>query len=87
MVKGITIEFLAADRSTLLEEDLGPAVLIVQPLGMSIGLLESTFLSIQRGLERARIDEKEAIVLSDLLTVVEVNTLQVTGNTARTSTV
>ena len=62
VVKSVAIKFLAADRPSLLEKDLGPAVFVIQPPGMCLRLLECALLAVQRGLERSRIDQEKEIV-------------------------
>ena len=40
VVEGVAVVLLPADRPALVVEDLGPAILVVQPLGVRLGLLE-----------------------------------------------
>src|SRR5208282_4396880 len=80
MIEGVAIKFLPADRPSLLEENLGTAVLVIQPFGVRFGLLECSLLSVQRGLERTRIDQEERLVLPHFLTIVEIDALQVSGD-------
>ena len=87
VIEGVAIKFLTADRPSLLEENLGTVVLVIQPFGVRLGLLKCSFLSVQRGLERTRIDQEEQLVLPHFLTIVEIDALQVSGDPARTSTV
>src|SRR5208283_2030085 len=75
VVEGVAIEFLPADRPSLLEEKLGPVVLVIEPFRMRVGLLESSLLSVQRGLERTRIDQEEQVVLLHFLTIMEIDAL------------